>query len=46
MKSFLGQPLDIGSPTELKAPPDDWPEEDEFCDIPWAELENRLGHAA
>jgi hypothetical protein len=46
MRSFSGQPLNIESPTELTAPPDNWPEQDEFCDIPWAQLENRLGHVA
>lgn len=36
-RSFSGDPLDAGDPLDLLA--DDWPEDDEFCDTPWDDLE-------
>jgi len=39
---FFGDVLDPGEPRELTAPPSQWPEQDEYCDIPWHQLEARL----
>lgn len=39
-KSFSGDVLDASEIIDLTA--DKWPEDDDFCDIPWAELETRL----
>lgn len=38
-KTFSGDSLDAGDPLDLLASPNDWPEDDEFCDIPWDNLE-------
>ena len=42
VREFSGVPLDPGAPLELTASPKDWPESDEFCDLPWDALEERL----
>jgi hypothetical protein len=42
-KSFHGTELDAGVPIELGAGPEEWPESESLCNIPWAELESRLG---
>lgn len=41
-KSFSGDALKVAEVIDLVAPPDQWPEDADFCDIPWAELEARL----
>jgi hypothetical protein len=38
-KIFSGELLDAGEPLDLLASPDDWPENEEFCDIAWDDLE-------
>ena len=43
---FSGDPLDAGALIGLAIPPDRWPETEEYCDIPWAELETVLGPPA
>jgi hypothetical protein len=40
---FSGRSLPLGKPLPLVVPPKQWPECDEFCDIPWGDLELRLG---
>jgi hypothetical protein len=40
-----GRPLHVGSPEDLLVDPRDWPEQHERCDIPWDQLEVRLGNA-
>jgi hypothetical protein len=41
-EQFSGAPLDAGPPHELTIAPKFWPESEEYCDIPWNELESRL----
>lgn len=41
--TFSGAPLEPGDPIEIYADPKDWPESETYCDIPWADLESRLG---
>jgi hypothetical protein len=40
--SFSGDEIDIDGPSELTASPDKWPEDQEFCSIPWDQLEKEL----
>ena len=42
---FDGTALDAGPPIELAAPPEEWPESEQYCDIAWSDLETRLGRA-
>lgn len=42
-QTFSGEPLELGPPLEIEANPKDWPESETYCDIPWADLESRLG---
>ena len=42
---FAGPSLSLPEPTDLLAPPSAWPEEDEYCPVPWDELEARFGEA-
>lgn len=42
-REFSGPALEVGVPMELIAEPDDWPETEEYCGIPWANLQSRLG---
>lgn len=42
-KTFSGVPLELNPALELEADPKDWPESETYCDIPWADLESRLG---
>lgn len=44
--TFEGDELERGEPVELCAPPDEWPEDSEFCNVPWDELERRFGPPA
>ena len=44
-QKFFGDVLDPGEPIEITAPPSRWPEQDEYCDIPWHQLEPRLAGA-
>jgi hypothetical protein len=41
--NFSGEQLDPGDPIELAASHKRWPETEEYCSIPWAELESVLG---
>lgn len=41
-KTAAGGPLAADIVGELTVPPEQWPEPDEFCDIPWHELEQRF----
>lgn len=41
-KAVAGGPLAADVVGELTVPPEQWPEPDEFCDIPWHELEQRF----
>jgi len=41
--TFSGPPLHLESPLDLTIPPKQWPETEEFCEIPWDDLEVRLG---
>lgn len=41
-KTVAGEPLAADIVGELTVPPEQWPEPDEFCDIPWQEVERRL----
>jgi hypothetical protein len=43
---FSGDALDAGPPLELAAEPHHWPEPETCCDIPWDELDLRLGSRA
>jgi len=40
---FSGAPIEVPAPVELAVPPSRWPDDEKFCDIPWEELERRLG---
>jgi hypothetical protein len=42
-KAFSGEVLEAGDPIVLVVPPNEWPETESYCDIPWTELEARLG---
>jgi hypothetical protein len=42
---FSGAPLDAGALVPLAVDPKKWPEAEEYCDIPWEELNRRLGHS-
>ena len=35
---FSGDALQPGDPIEMTVPPDQWPEHEEVCDVPWNEL--------
>ncbi len=41
-QEFSGERVPLSDPIELTAPPDQWPEQEAWCEIPWHELENRL----
>lgn len=41
-KQFSGETLDAGTPIVLTLDPRDWPDDQEYCDIPWDELHARL----
>jgi hypothetical protein len=45
-KAFTGEPLEVGDPVELDAAPERWPENEQYCSIPWSQLEAVLGPAA
>ncbi len=40
--SFDGEDIDVYGPIELTASPTKWPEDQEFCSIPWDKLEKEL----
>ncbi len=42
-KFFDGPPLEAGEPIELTADPKQWPKNETYCSIPWAEIHSRLG---
>lgn len=42
-RTFSGEPLEAADPIELAAPPEQWPEDDAYCGIPWSQLESVLG---
>jgi hypothetical protein len=42
-RSFAGDALDAGDPSELALPPRHWPESETYCDFAWSELEQRVG---
>jgi hypothetical protein len=42
---WSGVVLDAGAPIELAVAPEDWPESETLCNIPWSELEARLASA-
>jgi hypothetical protein len=39
---FSGNILDAGAPRDLTIDARSWPESEQFCDIPWDELDQRL----
>ncbi len=41
-EAVSGDSLDAGPAYELTIAPERWPEQEEYCDIPWSELETRL----
>ncbi len=41
-RQFSGTPLDAGEINDLLVGPKSWPEDEEYCKIPWDELEMRL----
>jgi len=41
-----GNVLDVSEPVEMDVDPEQWPQDDEPCSIPWDQLEARLGMAA
>lgn len=43
--TFSGFPLESGDPIDLVLAPEEWPESESYCAIPWFELESRLGPA-
>lgn len=43
--AFTGEALASGDAIELTASPDDWPQADAYSEIPWNDLERRLGYA-
>lgn len=42
-KVFSGEALEVGDPIDLAVAPKEWPKSESYCNIPWAELEARLG---
>lgn len=42
-RSFSGAPLEVGDTVELAIEPERWPESDNYVNIPWSDLETRLG---
>jgi hypothetical protein len=46
VRESSGLILDAGPPLELTLPPGEWPEDEEFHDVPWDELEDRLSRRA
>ena len=44
-KTFAGHELAMAPIRELAAPPREWPETDEFCSVPWSDLEGRYARA-
>jgi hypothetical protein len=42
-QTFSGEPLSLGEPIVLDVGPEQWPESEAYCSIPWAELETVLG---
>jgi hypothetical protein len=41
-RDFSGEPLEAGPPAVLGISPEQWPEDGEFFDCPWSELDRRL----
>lgn len=41
-RRFSGENIDIAGPAEITAPPNQWPEDEDFCSIPWGEIELQL----
>lgn len=41
--AFENEPLDAGEPVELAVPPEQWPETEQYCGIPWSRLKTALG---
>ncbi|GEM_PF-2332082 len=37
---FTGDALQLGDPIEISVPPDQWPEHEEVCKVPWSELKS------
>jgi hypothetical protein len=46
LREFSGLILDAGPPLELTLPPGAWPQDDEYYDVSWDELEERLARRA
>lgn len=42
-RTFSGKALEVGDPIELACPPEEWPQSESYCNIPWDELKARLG---
>lgn len=40
--SFGGENIDIHGPVEMTASPNSWPEDEDFCSIPWSQIEEQL----
>jgi hypothetical protein len=40
--SFSGDEIDVFGPFELTASPSKWPEDQQYCSIPWDQLEKKL----
>jgi hypothetical protein len=41
-KRFSGEPLEAGEPAVLTLDPKHWPDSEEYCELPWEELDVRL----
>lgn len=41
-QQFSGDRVALSPPIDLTVSPDQWPEQESWCDIPWCELESRL----
>ncbi len=41
-RAWSGEPFESTEAIEMTAPPEDWPESDEFCKLAWDEAEHRL----
>lgn len=41
-QKFSGSVINVGDTFELLVPPEQWPEQDSWCDIPWDDLEQKL----